>query len=272
MAEHAVVVAGAGPTGLMLAGELALAGIDVALLERRGSHEEVGSRAAGLHSRTIEVFDQRGIAERFLAQGRTGQVTHFSGIFMSIEDFPTRHPYALGLLQHYTEKTLAAWIDELGVPIYYNAEAVGLGQDDVGVDVALADGSTLRGQYLVGCDGGRSTIRKAAGIGFPGHDPSCSAMLVDAEITEQPLEFGLLRKPGQAFLGILPFEEGWSPARLQYRPGPARRRTDAGRGQRSADRHRGNRFRNTQSAVDIPLLRYDTSGRQVSRRAGVLGR
>ncbi|RIT96152.1 hypothetical protein D2F00_09640 [Mycobacteroides abscessus] len=217
MAEHAVVVAGAGPTGLMLAGELALAGVDVALLERRGSHEEVGSRAAGLHSRTIEVFDQRGIAERFLAQGRTGQVTHFSGIFMSIEDFPTRHPYALGLLQHYTEKTLAAWIGELGVPIYYNAEAVGLGQDDAGVDVELADGSTLRGQYLVGCDGGRSTIRKAAGIGFPGHDPSCSAMLVDAEITEQPLEFGLLRKPGQAFLGILPFEEGW--CRLAFSTG-----------------------------------------------------
>ncbi|ALR10693.1 hypothetical protein BST43_22875 [Mycobacteroides saopaulense] len=209
MTEHAVVVAGGGPTGLMLAGELALAGIDVAVLERRGSHEEVGSRAAGVHSRTIEVFDQRGIAERFLSQGMTGQVTHFSGIFMSIADFPTRHPYALGLLQHYTEKTLAAWIGELGVPVYYGAEVVGFTQDASGVDVDLADGGAMRGQYLIGCDGGRSAIRKAAGIGFPGHDPSCSAMLVDAEITEQPLEFGLLRKPGQSFLGILPFEEGW---------------------------------------------------------------
>ncbi|WP_078312891.1 MULTISPECIES: FAD-dependent monooxygenase [unclassified Mycobacterium] len=209
MTEHAVVIAGGGPTGLMLAGELALAGVDVAVLERRDSHEEVGSRAAGVHSRTIEVFDQRGIAERFLSQGMTGQVTHFSGIFMSIEDFPTRHPYALGLLQHYTEKTLAAWIAELGVPIYYSAEVVGFTQDDSGVDVELADGRAMRGLYLIGCDGGRSAIRKAAGIGFPGHDPSCSAMLVDAEITEQPLEFGLLRKPGQAFLAILPFEEGW---------------------------------------------------------------
>lgn len=209
MAEHAVVIAGGGPTGLMLAGELALAGIDVAVLERRGSHEEVGSRAAGVHSRTIEVFDQRGIAERFLSQGMTGQVTHFSGIFMSIADFPTRHPYALGLLQHYTEKTLAAWTTELGVPIYYNADVVGFTQDESGVDVELADARAMRGLYLIGCDGGRSGIRKAAGIGFPGHDPSCSAMLVDAEITEQPLEFGLLRKPGQSFLGILPFEEGW---------------------------------------------------------------
>jgi len=209
MTEHAVVIAGGGPTGLMLAGELALAGIDVAVLERRGSHEEVGSRAAGMHSRTIEVFDQRGIAERFLAQGQTMQGTHFSGIFMSIEDFPTRHPYALGLLQHYTEKTLAAWIDELGVPIYYNEEVVGFSQNDGGVDIERARGRVMRGQYLVGCDGGRSTIRKTAGIGFPGHDPSCSALLIDAEITEQPLEFGLLRKPGQAFLAILPFEEGW---------------------------------------------------------------
>ncbi|MEU9808104.1 FAD-dependent monooxygenase [Mycobacterium sp. NPDC050853] len=209
MTEHAVVIAGGGPTGLMLAGELALAGIDVAVLERRGSHEEAGSRAAGVHSRTIEVFDQRGIADRFLSQGMTGQVTHFSGIFMSIEDFPTRHPYALGLLQHYTEKTLAAWIAELGVPIYYDVEVIGFNQDDAGVNVELADGRAMRGHYLIGCDGGRSTIRKASGIGFPGHDPSCSAMLVDAEITEQPLEFGLLRKPGQSFLGILPFEEGW---------------------------------------------------------------
>ncbi|MUM15884.1 hypothetical protein FZI91_22725 [Mycobacterium sp. CBMA271] len=209
MTEHAVVIAGGGPTGLMLAGELALSGIDVAVLERRISHEEVGSRAAGIHSRTIEVFDQRGIAERFLSQGFTGQVTHFSGLFMSIEDFPTRHPYALGLLQHYTEKTLAAWIAELGVPIYYGAEAVGFRQDDDGVDVELADGQTMRAQYLVGCDGGRSAIRKASGIGFPGHAASTTAILVDAELTEDPLEFGLLRKPGQAFLGILPFEEGW---------------------------------------------------------------
>ncbi|MGH3723485.1 MAG: FAD-dependent monooxygenase [Mycobacterium sp.] len=209
MAEHAVVIAGGGPTGLMLAGELALAGADVAILERRSSHEEVGSRAAGIHSRTIEVFDQRGIADRFLSQGMTGQVTHFSGIFMSIEDFPTRHPYALGLLQHYTEKTLAAWVTELGVPIYYGTEAVGFGQDDAGVDIELADGRTMRALYLAGCDGGRSAIRKASGIGFPGHEPSTGALLVDAEITEVPAESGILRKPGQSFLGILPFEEGW---------------------------------------------------------------
>ena len=91
MAEHAVVVASGGPTGLMLAGELALTGVDVAIVERRTSHELTGSRAGGLHSRTIEVLDQRGIADRFLSQGQVAQVAAFAWIRLDISDFPTRH-------------------------------------------------------------------------------------------------------------------------------------------------------------------------------------
>ena len=118
MTEHAVVVVGGGPTGLMLAGELALAGIDVAIVERRASQDLAGSRAGGLHSRTIEVLDQRGIADRFLAQGQVAQVAAFAGISLDMSDFPTRHTYGLGLWQNEIERILAGWVDELAVPIY----------------------------------------------------------------------------------------------------------------------------------------------------------
>ena len=168
MTEHAVVIAGGGPTGQMLAGELALAGVDVAIVERRASQELDGSRAGGLHARTIEVLDQRGIADRFLAEGQAMQVVGFSGIPLDISDFPTRHNYALALWQSRFEEILAAWVSELGVPIAREREVTGFAQDEGGVDVELSDGKPLRAGYLVGCDGGRSLIRKAAGIGFPG--------------------------------------------------------------------------------------------------------
>jgi 2-polyprenyl-6-methoxyphenol hydroxylase-like FAD-dependent oxidoreductase len=162
--EHAVVIAGGGPTGLMLAGELALAGVDVVLVERRASQELAGSRAGGLHSRTIEVFDQRGIADRFLSEGQKAQVAGFGGARLDISDFPTRHPYGLGLWQNHIERILAGWVEELAVPISYGIEVTSFVQDDTGVDVALSNGRSLRARYLVGCDGGRSRIRKAAGI------------------------------------------------------------------------------------------------------------
>src|SRR5438309_4164494 len=161
MADHAVVVAGGGPTGLKLAGELALAGVDVAIVERRASQELAGSRAGGLHSRTIEVLDQRGIADRFLSEGQTVQVAAFAGVPLDISDFPARHPYGLGLWQNHIERILASWVDELRVPIYYGSEVTGFAQGDTGVDVELSDGQSLQAQYLVGCDGGRSLIRKA---------------------------------------------------------------------------------------------------------------
>jgi 2-polyprenyl-6-methoxyphenol hydroxylase-like FAD-dependent oxidoreductase len=115
MTEHAVVIAGGGPTGLMLAGELALAKVDVAIVERRGSQDLAGSRAGGLHSRTIEVLDQRGIADRFLSQGQVAQVAGFAGTRLDISDFPTRHPYGLGLWQNHIERILAGWVAELAV-------------------------------------------------------------------------------------------------------------------------------------------------------------
>jgi 2-polyprenyl-6-methoxyphenol hydroxylase-like FAD-dependent oxidoreductase len=177
----------------MLAGELALAGVDFAIVERRVSRELVGSRAGGLHSRTIEVLDQRGIADRFLSQGQTAQVAQFAGIPLGIGDFPTRHNYVLGLWQNQIERMLTGWVEELAVPIYRGCEVTGFAQDDTGVDIALSDGQSLRADYLVGCDGGRSLIRKAAGIAFPGWDPTTSNLIGEVEMTEEPPEWGIRR-------------------------------------------------------------------------------
>ena len=185
-----MVIAGGGPTGLMLAGELALAGIDVAIVERRDSQDLPGSRAGGLHSRTIEVLDQRGIAERFLTEGQVAQVAAFARNRLDISDFPTRHPYGLGLWQNHIERILAGWVGELAVQIYRGREVTGFAQDDTGVDVEVSDGRPLRAQYLVGCDGGRSVVRKAAGIEFPGWDPTTSSLIAEVEMAEEP-ELGL---------------------------------------------------------------------------------
>jgi len=192
MTKHAVVIAGGGPTGLMLAGELALARVDVAIVERRASQELIGARARGLHARTIEVLDQRGIADRFLSQGNKAQVAGFAWIRLDISDFPTRHPYGLALWQNHIERILADWAGELGVPIYRGREVTGIAQDDTGVDIELADGQLLRADYLVGCDGGRSLIRKAAGIDFPGWDPTISCLIAEIEVAQEP-EWGLRR-------------------------------------------------------------------------------
>src|SRR5215211_4231090 len=195
MTEHAVVIAGGGPTGLMLAGELALAGVDVAIVERRASQDLPGSRAGGLHSRTIEVLDQRGIADRFLSQGQVAQVAGFAWIPLDIGDFPTRHNYGLGLWQNRIERILAGWVGELGVPIYRGREVTGFAQDDTGVDVEVSDGRSLRAKYLVGCDGGRSLVRKAAGIEFAGWDPTTSWLIAEVEMDEEP-ELGMRREGG----------------------------------------------------------------------------
>jgi 2-polyprenyl-6-methoxyphenol hydroxylase-like FAD-dependent oxidoreductase len=195
MTEHAVVIAGGGPTGLMLAGELALAGVDVVIVERRASQDVDRSRAGGLHSRTIEVLDQRGIAERFLSAGQVAQVQGFAGIPLDISDFPTRHNYGLALWQSRFEPILADWVGELGVPILRGCEVVGFAQDDTGVDVEVSGDTSLRAEYLVGCDGGRSLIRKAAGIDFAGWDPSTSWLIAEVEMDEEP-EVGMRREGG----------------------------------------------------------------------------
>jgi 2-polyprenyl-6-methoxyphenol hydroxylase-like FAD-dependent oxidoreductase len=188
--KHAVVIAGGGPTGLMLAGELALAGVDVAIIERRADQELVGWRAGGLHARTIEILDQRGIAGRFLSQGQIAQVASFASVRLDISDFPTRHNYGLGLRQKHIERILADWAGELNVPIHYGLGVSGFIQDDDGVDVQLSNGTTLRANYLVGCDGGRSLIRKAAGIDFPGWDATVSNLIAEVDMAEEP-ELGI---------------------------------------------------------------------------------
>jgi 2-polyprenyl-6-methoxyphenol hydroxylase-like FAD-dependent oxidoreductase len=180
--EHAVLIAGGGPTGLMLAAELGLAGVDVAIVERRANQDVIGARAGGLHARTIEVLDQRGIADRFLSQGQVAQVAGFSQIPLDLSDFPTRHPYGLALWQNHIERILADWVSEFGVRIYRRREVTHIAQDDAGVDVELSGGQVARAAYLVGCDGGRSVIRKAVGIEFPGWDPTTSYLIAEVEM------------------------------------------------------------------------------------------
>jgi 2-polyprenyl-6-methoxyphenol hydroxylase-like FAD-dependent oxidoreductase len=187
MSEHAVVIAGGGPAGMMLAAELALAKVNVAVVERRPDQVLVGSRAGGFHSRTIEVLDQRGVADRFLAEGQVAQVATFATTVLDMSDFPARHPYSLGIWQNQIERIMAAWIAELPVRTYYGSEVAGFAQGDTGVDVELSDGELMRAQYLVGCDGGRSVIRKAAGIEFPGWDATKSNLIAEVEMTEEPV-------------------------------------------------------------------------------------
>ena len=186
MNDHQVVIVGGGPTGLMLAGELALAGVDVAIVERRTNQDVIGSRAGGLLARTIEVLDQRGIADRFLAEGTTAQLGSFGGISLDISALPTRHNYILGLWQRHIERILAGWVAELGVPTHRGLDVIGFTQDEAGVDVAVSDGSSVRAEFLVGCDGGRSLIRKVAGIDFPGWDATTSALIAQVELTDEP--------------------------------------------------------------------------------------
>ena len=135
------------------------------------------------------MLDQRGVADRFVAAGQISPTLSFAGVPLDISDFPTRHPYVLALWQSHFEPILAEWVDELGVPILRAREVVEFAQDATGVDVELSDGTSLRAEYLVGCDGARSFVRKAAGIAFPGMDPTASWMIAEVEMDEEP-EFG----------------------------------------------------------------------------------
>jgi 3-(3-hydroxy-phenyl)propionate hydroxylase len=192
-AEQAVVILGGGPTGMMLGAELALAGVEALILERRPNQELDGSRAGGLHSRAIELLDQRGVAGRFLSAGKPAQVITFGGAAIDISDLPTRHPYTLALFQRHIERIMAEWIWDLGVTMSYGQEVVGFSHDADGVTVALADGSTIRTRYLVGCDGGRSRVRKGAGIDFPGAKATESTIIAEAEMVEP--QIGIHRGP-----------------------------------------------------------------------------
>jgi 3-(3-hydroxy-phenyl)propionate hydroxylase len=182
---YEVAIVGGGPTGLMLAGELALAGVDVVILEHRSTADLVGSRARGFHSRTIEILDQRGIVDRFLAEGQTAQVLSFADTPLNIGGFPTRHPYTLGLAQSNIESILLGWVEELGVPVRRGLEVTGFAQDDAGVEVYLAQGEALGTAYLVGADGGRSVVRRVAGIDSVGAEATRSHLIAEVQVTEE---------------------------------------------------------------------------------------
>ncbi len=282
MTEHAVVIAGGGPTGLMLAGELALAGVDVAIVERRSGQELSGSRAGGLHARTIEVLDQRGIADRFLAEGQVVRVGQFAGVPLDFGELPTRHPYTLGLWQSHIERIMAGWVGELEVTLYRGREVTGFEQDETGVDVELSGGQSLRAGYLVGCDGGRSLIRKAAGIEFPGWDPTTSSLIAEAEMTEEP-ELGIRKDSrGTHGLGRVEYEirDGKVVLRRQragtgHADRGARRghdRAHPGRSQPGARRRLRDGLRSPQPHLDLPVHRRDPAGGGLPPGSGPAGR
>ena len=259
MAEHAVVIAGGGPTGMMLAAELALANVDVAVVERRPDHVLVGSRAGGFHSRTIEVLDQRGVADRFLAEGQVAQAVMIGTTVLDMSDFPTRHPYSLGIWQNQIERIMAAWVAELPVRIYYAREVTGFAPDGAGVDIELSDGESLRAEYLVGCDGGRSVIRRAAGIEFPGWDPTRSNLIAEVEVAEEPPRG--IRNDARGVHALHRLEDGrtFRVVVTEQQIGPSSEPT-LPRSERGAPRRVRHRLRHPQSHVDLQVHRHDTSG------------
>ena len=203
---HDVVIVGSGPTGLMLAAELRLAGVEALVLERRESQELAGSRGGGIHSRTLELLDQRGIVDRFLAEGKTLQTATFGNTPLDLGALPTRHPYTLALFQNHIERLLLQWVDELGVEVRRGAEVTGVEADDGGADVQLAAGGAVRARYVVGADGGRSVVRRSAGITMVGPDATRSSLIAEVKVAGEPEQQGKVDARG--IHGLYPMGDG----------------------------------------------------------------
>jgi 2-polyprenyl-6-methoxyphenol hydroxylase-like FAD-dependent oxidoreductase len=202
-----VLIAGGGPTGLMLACELRLAGVDVHVVDRlTGRSGE--SRAGGIHPRTMEVLDQRGLLDRFLAKGRPMQAGHFSGLRLDFSQLDTRYPFTLNILQASVEQLMEQRAAELGVHVHWSSGVTAIRQDADGVTVDIGD-EQVRAQYLVGCDGGRSTVRKLTGIDFPGTDATMSSMLGDVELADPPPESIFQERGATGDFAVFAFEPGW---------------------------------------------------------------
>lgn len=204
-----VVVVGAGPTGLMLACELALGGVAVRVLEERIDIPNI-TRAFAVHARTLELLDARGMADELLTRGvPVYEVAPPGGTVMNLRSLPTRFGMLLVVPQSGTESVLAARADELAVPIVRGAKVVGLTQDDSGVTLDLADGQTLRTQYVVGCDGAHSTVRRLAGIDFVGKQYETHILLADVALTRAPQDqlSGVTNERGVVLM--IPFGDGW---------------------------------------------------------------
>ena len=207
-----VIVAGSGPTGLMLACELRLHAVQVLVVEKEAEPTRV-VRSLGLHARSIEVMDQRGLLERFLALGTQYPL---GGFFAGIrkpapERLDTAHPYVLGIPQTTTERLLTEHATEVGVEIRRGCELVGLNQDEHGVTALLADGTQLRSRYLVGCDGGRSTVRKLLGVDFPGEPSRVDTLLGEVELTapQETLDAVVAEvRKTQLRFGAMPLQDG----------------------------------------------------------------
>jgi rifampicin monooxygenase len=207
-----VIISGGGPTGMMLASELRLHEVDVLVLEKDAEPNPL-VRSLGLHPRSIEIMDQRGLLDRFLAHGQQyPHANRFAGIDKPWPtDLDTAHGYVLGIPQPVTDRLLAERAIELGAAIRRGCELVGVEQDDDAVTVELADGARLRSPWLVACDGGRSLVRRLLGVGFPGEPAQTEWLLAEVEVTTTPEELAAVaaevRKTHRGF-GIGPAGNG----------------------------------------------------------------